>query len=184
VSETADLEGQLVERAVMQDPAAIAQLYERFGSVVYRIGHRLMESPEDAEDVVQDVFLGLPQTLATFEARGSLEGWIKRVAARVALMRLRQRRRRNEVSLGKMLAVLPGRPWSAPIERLTLEVALRQLPETWMFVFVLKEIEGFAHTEIAAMLGITAEASKSKLHRARKRLRALLRLGDPDATSH
>jgi RNA polymerase sigma-70 factor, ECF subfamily len=184
VGEFVDHEGRLVERVCTHDSAALAELYDRFAPVVYRIGIRLMDHEEDAEDVVQDVFLGLPRMLATFQARGSLEGWIKRVTVRVALMKLRQRRRRKEVSLGRLLAVLPSPPWTAPVERLTLEVALGRLPRSWMFVFVLKEIEGFGHNEIASLLGITAEASKSRLHRARKRLRAFLQMNDYDVASH
>jgi RNA polymerase sigma-70 factor (ECF subfamily) len=164
----------VVESARKGDPSALAQLYREFGDTVYAMAYRLMASRADAEDVLQDVFLGLPEGLRTYREQGSLEGWIKKVAARTALMKLRSRRSKAEVSLDFVAAVRAARPESSPGDRVALEVALSQLPSAQRAVFVLKEVDGYGHAEIGAMLGITATASKVRLHRARRKLRELL----------
>ncbi len=152
------------------EPEAIAELYEMFGATVYRVALRLMNSVADAEDVVQDVFVGLGRSLLSFEGRGSLEGWIKRVTSRTALMRLRRQRSRNEISLDAGLPPWAATTRSSPVDRLTLERALAELPDALRAVFVLKEIEGYSHQEIGEMLGIRPGTSKIRLYRARKEL--------------
>ncbi len=152
------------------EPEAIAELYEMFGGTVYRVALRLMNSVADAEDVVQDVFVGLGRSLLSFEGRGSLEGWIKRVTSRTALMRLRRQRSRNEISLDVGLPAWAATTRSSPVLRLTLERALAELPDALRAVFVLKEIEGYSHQEIGEMLGIRPGTSKIRLYRARKEL--------------
>src|SRR2546426_9325061 len=89
----------IVAAARRGDPPALAALYRAHSAAVFRLAYRLTGTREDAEDVVHDVFVGLPEALLRYEERGRLESWLKRVAARVALMRLRQRGRRREVAL-------------------------------------------------------------------------------------
>jgi RNA polymerase sigma-70 factor (ECF subfamily) len=146
-------------------------LYRRYGARVYRIAYRLTGRPEDAEDVLQDVFLGLPEALRSYAARGSFAGWLHRVAARTALMRLRSARRRRETPLA---ASRPALPAAGVVDRLAIEAAMASLPEPLRIVFVLREIEGYSHAEIGELLGIRAGASKVRLHRARRALRGLL----------
>lgn len=126
---------------------------------------------DDAEDVLQDVFLGLPEALRSYAARGSFAAWLYRVAARTALMRLRATCRRRETRLFESRAAPSG---AGVVERLTIEAALSSLPESLRIVFVLREIEGYSHAEIGAMLGIREGASKVRLHRARRALRGFL----------
>ncbi len=166
-------QAELVQRARARDPSATAQLYRLYGGAVYRVARRMLGSADDAEDIVQDVFLGLPAALATFESRGSLEGWIKRIAVRTVLMRERKRRT-LERFLGKYSSVLY--PRSSPpeaLDRLTVEDAIAKLPNSWRKVCALK-LEGYTHADIGSMLGITATASKLRFHRACQRLRKLL----------
>src|SRR5258708_9275065 len=80
-------------------PNALSALYLEHGVALFRLAHRLVGAREDAEDVVHDVFVGLPEALGRYEERGSFGGWLKRVTARVALMRLRSGKRRREVGL-------------------------------------------------------------------------------------
>ena len=94
-SESADL----VSRARLGDSEALGALYDAFGACLYRLAYRLIGSREDAEDVVHDVFVGLPEALGRYEERGRLGAWLRRVTARVALMRLRRRNHRREVGL-------------------------------------------------------------------------------------
>jgi RNA polymerase sigma-70 factor (ECF subfamily) len=159
----------------LDGPDALARVYERYGDVVYRIAYRLTHSRAEAEDVLQDVFVALPEALGSYAARGSFEGWLRRVAVRATLMRMRRTKRRHEVSLEQVgQGALGSSGAGALVARLTLEQALGRLPEPLRTVFVLKEVEGFDHREIGTMLGISAGASETRLHRARRQLRRWL----------
>ena len=164
----------LLDGARAGDTDAIAELYEQYGTIVFRVAARLLNSTDDAEDVVQDVFLGLGRALRTFEGRGSFEGWLKRVTSRTALMMLRRERIRSEIPIDKHLPVRAAPGGTSPADRLTLEAALASLPDTLRAVFVLKEIEGYTHEEIGITLGIRPGASKIRLYRARKQLQQFL----------
>src|SRR5882672_7011733 len=108
------------------DLAALGQLYEAFGAGLFRLAYRLTGTREDAEDVVHDVFVGLPDALHRYDERGRLESWLKRVAARVSLMRLRQRSRRREVALE---AVAGQRSPETPGDVAALQDAVAALPD-------------------------------------------------------
>ena len=124
---------------------------------------------------MHDVFVGLPEALGRYEERGSFVAWLKRVTARVALMRLRSGKRRREVTLDD--AAAQTEPGMAS-ERDGLEAAVNTLPDHLRAVLVLKEIEGYAHAEIAELLGISEGASRVRLTRALKRLRNELERDD------
>src|SRR5439155_24621100 len=91
-------EGQ-IDGARTGDREALASLYRTHGAVLYRLAYRLTGTPQDAEDVVHDVFVGLPEALARYEERGKLTSWLKRGTARVARGRGRGRARRREVGM-------------------------------------------------------------------------------------
>jgi RNA polymerase sigma-70 factor, ECF subfamily len=152
-------------------PSALTTLFQRYGSMVFRVACRITGSTDEADDVVQDVFVGLPEALRHYRGAGSLEAWIHRIATRTALMRLRRTRR--EVGDSELTDRLVDTR-SAIAARLTLEAALRRLPESLRLVFVLKEMEGYSHAEIALLLNIRVGASEVRLHRAMKRLREAL----------
>jgi RNA polymerase sigma-70 factor (ECF subfamily) len=118
------------------------------------------------------VFVGLPEVLRRYEERGALESWLKRVTARVALMRLRQSERRREVNLD---AVAGHRSLEPQGEHSGLQEAVDALPDGLRSVLVLKEIEGYSHAEVAALLGISEGASRVRLSRAIRGLRRLLK---------
>ena len=156
------------------DPDALASLYRAYGAALYRLAYRLTGTPQDAEDVVHDVFVGLPEALGRYEERGSFAGWLKRVTARVALMRLRTRSRRREVMLN---ATLPADQRPADVESMALETAINALPDRLRSVLVLKEVEGYSHAEVSELLGISEGTSRVRLNRAMKRLRRMLENG-------
>lgn len=159
--------------AARGDPAALAALYERYGEMVHRTAYRLTGSAADADDLLQDVFVGLPEALRSYTGAGSLEGWLRRVTVRTALMRLRRTGRRREVSLDgahHVPASADGDPGLAG----AVQAALDALPEPLRTVFVLKEVEGYSHAEIARALDIRVGTSEVRLSRARKQLRRLL----------
>lgn len=156
------------------DMGALDQLFERHATPLLRLATRLMGSEADGEDVVQDVFVGLPLALRRYEERGQFGPWIRRITTRTALMRLRRIGTRAEVALDGVGE--PEHPRRGmEIERIGLERAMAALPETLRVVFVLREVEGHSHAEIAALLGISRSASEVRLHRAVQRLRLLLR---------
>jgi len=163
----------LASRLREGDMAALDLLFERHATPLLRLATRLMGSEADGEDVVQDVFVGLPLALRRYEERGQFGPWIRRVTARTALMRLRRIGTRGEVTLDGALE--PEQPQRLEIERIGLERAIAALPESLRVVFVLREVEGHSHAEIAALLGISRSASEVRLHRAVQRLRLLLR---------
>jgi len=156
------------------DSPGLERLYTDYGDTVYRIAFRLTESAADAKDVLQDVFVALPEALHTFDGRGSFEGWLKRVTVRTSLMKMRTRRRRREISLGGLAGSIRQSERPDPVDQLELERAIAELPEQLRAVFVLKEIEGFTHDEIADLLQIKRGTSEVRLYRARRVLRTKL----------
>lgn len=153
-----------------QDPETIGELYARYAPVMMRVAYHLTGSRADAEDVLHDVFLTLPDALRRYEERGRLEGWLVRLTARAALTRGRRQRRAAETPIDNKAIV--GAPTDA--EHVDLQSALRALPSSLRAVVVLKEIEGYSHAEIAKILGISVGASEVRLCRAMKRLREAL----------
>lgn len=165
---------EVLARAGRGDRDALTRLYHEHADAVYETAFHLTESAADAQDVVQDVFLGLPEALRTYEGRGSFGSWLRIVTVRTALIKLRRHRRLREISLGF------GRVGQSPapegdIDRIELERALGALSERLRVVVVLKDIQGFSHREIATLLGIRPSASAARLSRAREQLREYLK---------
>lgn len=163
-----------IDRAVAGDTAALGELFVDHGDRVYRTALRLTGNGADAEDVTQELFVRLPAALRGFTgSQASFASWIRRVAVRQALMQLRGARRRREVSVDGV-ASLVARTDEA-LERLSIETALARISREHRTVFLLKEVEGLDHAEIAELLGISISNSEVRLHRARRELRDLLR---------
>jgi RNA polymerase sigma-70 factor (ECF subfamily) len=150
---------------------ALGALYTRHAEAVYRLAYRITGSAADAEDVLQDVFVGLPGALQGYAERGQFAAWLKRVAARTALMRLRGQARRREAAIDTAVEVLPAAAAADPVDRVAVQRALARIPAPLRLVFHLKEVEGYSHAEIAELLGITSGASAVRLSRAWKLLR-------------
>src|SRR6476660_789189 len=168
-----DHERELVARTILGEEHAFGALYARHAAAAYAAAHRLIGSAADAEDVVQELFLALPHTLGGYDpTRGPLGAWLRRVAVRLALMRMRTVRRRRETDAGSVAALLARD--DAALERLSIEAALARLSDEQRAVFLLKEVEGYEHREIAALLDISVANSEIRLFRARQALRALL----------
>jgi RNA polymerase sigma-70 factor (ECF subfamily) len=165
----------LLKRAAAGEHAAIAELFARHAAAVHRTAYRLTGSAADADDVLQDVFVGLPEALRTYQGRGSFVGWLGRVAARTALMRMRRRTRRREVPFDAAGDLPSAGAEPRGDERAAIDRALAALPEGLRAVFVLKEVEGYSHAEIGEMLGIRAGTAEVRLFRAKRILRDLLK---------
>ncbi|NNK48294.1 MAG: sigma-70 family RNA polymerase sigma factor [Gemmatimonadetes bacterium] len=165
----------LLSRLRRGEADALKKVYERYADDVYRIALRLTGSPADAYDVSHDVFLGLPEAMQRYDPERSFPTWLRGVAVRTSQMRLRSQRRRREVALPDFARIAVRAQQEAVVDRLTLERALNQLSPDLRSVVVLRELEGLSYQEIADLLGITRSAAAVRLHRARKRLRDILR---------
>lgn len=163
----------LAARAATGDGTALGDLYDRYAANLFSAAYRLLMSKPEAEDVVHDVFVGLPEALRRYEERGALGAWLKRVTVRVALSRLRSHEAHALAELDATPAT-PARDHDAAID---IERALATLPTGFRAVLVLKEVEGYSHAEIADVLGISVAASKVRLHRALRALRTMLEEG-------
>lgn len=165
-------DGTLAVAAAAGSRDALAELYRRHRDAVHRVAYAITGSLHDAEDVLQDVFVGLPRALRRYDEAGKFESWLKRVAARAALMRLRRARRQAP----PLDFVRPA--WldqsEMLVQRLELRDALRAMKPELRLVFVLREVEGYGHAEIAELLGISGAASRVRHHRAWKDLRRRL----------
>lgn len=183
-----DSDRVLVERIQRGEKAACAECIERHAPGVYRLALRLTGNAAEAEDVVQETFLSAFKAIDKFENRSSLATWLYRIAHNAALMRLR-RARPDQVSVddeelfGEGFLVpaqlhdwccLPEQDFESSETRAELERAIKDLPEKLRVVFVMRELEGLSTEETAQALGISIDATKVRLHRARLQLRERL----------
>lgn len=162
-----------LERVQSGDKSALGELFAEFGDLVFRAAVRLTGNRSDAEDVTQELFVRLPGAARGFTGSAAqFPAWIRRVAVRQALMAMRGGRRRREVSVEGVASLTMAS--DGAIERMTIYAALDRLSDEHRTVFLLKEVEGYSHTEIAELLGISTANSEVRLHRARRQLRDLL----------
>ena len=160
----------LATRTASGDPEALGQLYQRHGAMLIQLASRLLGSRADGEDVVQDVFVGLPEALSGYRDDGRLTGWLRRVTINHALKRMRTVRRRRETALETASATAAPNETDAGVVRR----AVHALPDRLRTVVVLKLVEGYSHEEIGALLGISRGASEVRLSRALRALRTSL----------
>lgn len=178
---------ELVASLKRKDPAAFEQLIAQHGTMLYRVALRFMSQPEEAEEVLQETLLTVYQKVHTFDERAALTTWLYRIVMNTALMRLRAKARAPEALLD------PAGPpftedgaharevaeWALPPEEAllrqevltVLQQKIARLPEGYRAVYVLAEIEGLSHQEIATILDLTVGTVKTRLHRARLFLR-------------
>jgi RNA polymerase sigma-70 factor, ECF subfamily len=179
-------EEDMIRLAQEGDSTAFEQLYRRYSGRVYAICLRMVRIESEAEDLTQEAFLLLFRKIHTFRGEARFSTWLHRLTINLVLMWLRKRRH-PEVSLDAILD--PGeedssRPveFGAPdlrlngvVDRMRLSGAIEQLPDGYKEMFLLHDVEGYEHHEIAEILGCSAGNSKSQLYKARVRLRKLLR---------
>jgi RNA polymerase sigma-70 factor (ECF subfamily) len=167
------------------DHLAFAHLYSLHKRRIYSLCLRMVGNTAEAEDLTQEAFLQLHRKIATFRGDSAFSTWLHRLAINVVLMHLRKKGL-QVMSLDEAMEPVhddrPGRSFGAPdlslagsIDRLTLERAVGDLPAGYRLIFVLHDVEGYEHNEIAAMLDCSIGNSKSQLHKARMKLRDALR---------
>lgn len=164
----------LVERLRDGDLRALDSIFRRHAGELLRLAGGLLDTPADAEDVVQDVFVGLRLALRNYDERGAFQAWLKGVTVRTALASRRRRTARHEGPLDVDLTARSDDPHST----IALREALGRLPEQMRDVFVLKMVEGYSHIEIGELLGIRPGTAEVRLFRAVRRLRELLSEND------
>lgn len=163
-----------VARAVSGDADAFERLYRRHVARVHALA-RWLVVPGDVDDAVQEVFIRVWEKLGTFAGQSAFGTWLHRVAVNVMLRR-RQNHGRDRARLSDDEFALDAVPTQArqPELRLAIERAVDGLPPGAREVFVLHDMEGYKHDEIAELLGVDPGTSRSQLHRARMLLRRVL----------
>ena len=175
----ADLE--LAQRCGRGDPDAFEQLYRAHAGRLYNLIVRMVASAETAEDLLQEVFLTAYRKVGSFRGDSSLGTWLYRMAVNHCLDYLRGRHSKMAKTTDSLEDEGVVEPQAAAalvassISRLDLERAIAQLPEGCRTAFVLHDVEGFEHNEIARLLGISEGTSKSQVHKARMKLRSMLK---------
>ena len=180
----------LVERLRAGDPQACETLVREYGGRMLATARRLVGTEEDARDVVQEAFIAAFRAIDTFAGAARLSTWLHRIVINAALMRLRSRRRRREESIDGLLPRFdeegcwaePVSPWDTSSDvlferretRAMVRNAVDRLPVNYRSVLILRDIEELDTGETASLLGVTPNAVKTRLHRARQALRTLL----------
>src|SRR5688572_5296023 len=170
----------LVERCRRGDLGAFEEIYRAHSGRLYSLSCRMVGNQTDAEDLLQEIFLSAHRKLDSFRGESALGTWLYRLAMNLCLDHLRSRAARSS----QMTDALDDEPGLADagsrglaeqaVTRMDLERALAQLPEGCRAAFVLHDVQGLEHREVADALGIAEGTSKSQVHKARLRLRALL----------
>lgn len=156
----------LARAAAAGDIGALGALYDEYAKPLYRTALRLSGNSEDAQDIVHDLFVGLPEALRHYDEQGKLDAWLRRIVVRLALMRHRGDDRRREVPLDAGAEPTSVSRADSRLEVDEVQRAVDALPTPLRAVLVLKQIEGYTHDEIAQLLGISAGASRVRLTRA------------------
>lgn len=185
-TETSEMnEAEAIRLAQQGDAGAFERIYRLHSRRVYALCLRMVGNTAEAEDLAQDAFLQLFRKIGTFRGESAFSTWLHRLAVNVVLMKLRKKTL-PETSLEESTdpedeSSGPRREIGAPdlllsgsIDRVHLERAIEQLPPGYRQVFVLHDVQGYEHNEIAGLMECSIGNSKSQLHKARMRLRELL----------
>ncbi len=169
---------EVVRRAQQGDQSAFHELYREHVGRMYALCLRLTGSAAEAEERTQDVFVQAWRKLASFRGESAFSSWLHRLAVNLVLMERRSAGRRwaRVAAVEDPGALERGGEGPSPVSGLDLERAVAALPEGARQVFVLHDVEGYRHQEIAELLGIAAGTSKAQLFRARRLLREMLDL--------
>jgi RNA polymerase sigma-70 factor (ECF subfamily) len=179
-------EAEAIEQAKQGDAQAFQDLYERHKRRVYSLCLRMTANTAEAEDLTQEAFLQLFRKIGTFRGESAFSTWLHRLSVNVVLMHLRKK----NLPLVSLEETTQGGEEDSPkkdfgaedlalagsIDRLQLQKAVEDLPPGYRTIFVLHDIEGYEHNEIADIVGCSIGNSKSQLHKARMKLRDLLKM--------
>ena len=177
-------ETEAIERAKQGDASAFEALYNLHKRRVYSLCLRMTANTAAAEDLTQEAFLQLLRKIGTFRGESAFSTWLHRMAVNVVLMQLRKKGL-NLIPLEDTMEGEEESPKKEPgaddvrlagsIDRLQLQNAIGELPPGYRMIFLLHDVQGYEHNEIADMVGCSIGNSKSQLHKARMKLRELLK---------
>ena len=177
-------ESEAIERARQGDADAFEALYDLHKRRVYSLCLRMTANAAEAEDLTQEAFLQLFRKIGTFRGESAFSTWLHRMAVNVVLMRLRKKNlpvvplddplESEEESSKKELGG-PDQKLAGSVDRMQIQRAVEALPPGYRTIFVLHDMEGYEHNEIATLVGCSIGNSKSQLHKARMKLRDLLK---------
>jgi RNA polymerase sigma-70 factor (ECF subfamily) len=179
-----EAETQILDRARRGEEEAFAVLFDRHKRRVYSLCLRMTGDTAEAEDLTQEAFLQLFRKISTFRGESAFSTWLHRLVVNVVLMRLRkkgiQKVSLDEVDNSQEEPVKreygeDDRRLLGSIDRIALNNAIEQLPPGYKAIFVLHDVEGYEHNEIARIMNCSVGNSKSQLHKARLKLREALR---------
>jgi RNA polymerase sigma-70 factor (ECF subfamily) len=179
-------EADAIERAKQGDAQAFQVLYDKHKRRVYSLCLRMTANTAEAEDLTQEAFLQLYRKIATFRGESAFSTWLHRLSVNVVLMHLRKKNlpvvsleettQSGEEDTPKKDFGAEDLALAGSIDRLQLQKAVDDLPPGYRTIFVLHDVEGYEHNEIATIVGCSIGNSKSQLHKARMKLRDLLRI--------
>lgn len=183
-------DNRIIEGLKKHDEQAVVDLIEKYQGRIYNLAISILRNEGDAEEITQDVFMTVYQKVDSFKGDSAFFSWMYRICVNACLMRLRNRKRTDAVSIEDFMPVFTedGRhaseigDWSREVERRVLNRELgdvlrtfiAELSEKYRVVLVLSDVEGLSNEETANILGLTIPAVKSRLHRARLYLRERL----------
>jgi len=184
VAETPPPDSEVIKRAQKGDADAFAALFHAHKARIYSVCLRMTNNATEAEDLAQDAFLQVFRKIATFRGASAFSTWLHRIAVNTVLMHFRKKSL-NQVSLEEPYNDSDGahirREYGAKdyrlagcADRVALACAIKELPRGYRTIFLLHEVQGYDHQEIAEMLGCCAGNSKSQLHKAKLRIRERL----------
>jgi RNA polymerase sigma-70 factor (ECF subfamily) len=183
VSSAKDFE--LTQAAAAGNMVAFEEIYQRHHRRVYSICLRMLQNATEAEDLTQDVFIQLYRKIGSFRGDSAFTTWLHRLTVNQVLMHFRKRNVKFEKTTeeGETPVQIVGgteNPRKMPVvDKIAIENAIAQLPNGYRNVFVLHDVEGYEHEEVAKILGCSVGTSKSQLHKARLKLRKLLQKKAP-----
>ena len=172
---------ELAQKSAAGDIKAFEELYRRHFRRVYALSLRMTGDITEAEDLTQETFTHLYKNIGSFRGESAFTTWLHRMTVNQVLMHFRKRKSRPEFITEEgetPVQIVQGteNPRAMPVvDRIALENAITKLPPGYRSVFVLHDVEGYEHGEIANMLGISEGTSKSQLHKARLKLREMIR---------
>ncbi|HLA95611.1 MAG TPA: RNA polymerase sigma factor [Pyrinomonadaceae bacterium] len=171
----------LTQLASKGDMTAFEEIYQRHHRRIYSICLRMLQNAHEAEDLTQDVFIQLYRKIGSFRGDSAFTTWLHRMTVNQVLMHFRKRNVKfekvtEEGETPDQIVAGTSNPNKMPIvDKIALQNAIEQLPAGYKNVFVLHDVEGFEHEEVAKILGCSVGTSKSQLHKARLKLRKLLK---------
>ena len=176
---------ELTQAAANGNMFAFEEIYNRHHRRVYSICLRMLQNATEAEDLTQDVFIQLHRKIGSFRGDSAFTTWLHRLTVNQVLMHFRKRNVKFEKTTeeGETPVQIVGgteNPRKMPVvDKIAIEDAIGQLPAGYKNVFVLHDVEGYEHEEVARILGCSVGTSKSQLHKARLKLRKLLQKKAP-----